>query len=180
MVSVLSAGRASPLPPHSGPADDRLPQLSKKAEQDLSPLSASAFFAQALEVTPPASSSSGSQTTFRVYLSPPTSVPTDQAKSGKGKETYLICHHGAGSSGLSFATLAKEVVEVSRGELGVMAFDSRNHGKTRTDPNEQETNLSAERLREDLLGIIRHTFPNPREAPALLVSLVSLPPVSFD
>jgi protein phosphatase methylesterase 1 len=87
-------------------------------QQDLSPLSASAYFEQALEVNPP-----GNDTTFRVYLNP--AVSTIGSKHG----AYLVCHHGGGSSGLSFAALAKEVKAKSGGELGVLAYDCRGHGE---------------------------------------------------
>lgn len=40
----------------------------------------------------------------------------------------MICHHGAGYSGLSFACFAKEVYDITRGELGVLAIDARAHG----------------------------------------------------
>jgi protein phosphatase methylesterase 1 len=142
----------------------RLPPASKSPAQDLSPLSASGFFSQALEVTP-----RGSSTTFRVYLTPPNpqhspnpSTPTRNpttltagpspphagpsgtsstspatkattttggAEQGKEKGTYLVCHHGAGAGGLSFAALAKEVTEKSAGEMGVLAYDARGHGE---------------------------------------------------
>jgi protein phosphatase methylesterase 1 len=95
---------------------------SSRVTQDYSPISAAAFFDQALEVNP-----SGSDTTFRVYITAPTAV--DTSAKGKGKETYVVCHHGAGAGGLSFAALARMVKEVSRGELGVLAFDCRGHGE---------------------------------------------------
>lgn len=40
----------------------------------------------------------------------------------------MICHHGAGYSGLSFALFAKEVERLSGGECGVLALDCRGHG----------------------------------------------------
>jgi len=40
----------------------------------------------------------------------------------------MICHHGAGYSGLSFACLAKEVTDMTKGGCGVLAFDARRHG----------------------------------------------------
>jgi protein phosphatase methylesterase 1 len=92
---------------------------SSSKHQELTPLSASAYFAQALEVSPPSS-----DTAFRVYLSPPTFTA-----KGKGKETVLVCHHGAGASALSFATLAKDVLAKSQGELGVVSYDCRGHGE---------------------------------------------------
>jgi protein phosphatase methylesterase 1 len=51
--------------------------------------------------------------------------PTKDSKNG----TYLVCHHGAGAGGLSFAALAKEIKKKSNGELGVLAFDCRGHGE---------------------------------------------------
>lgn len=41
----------------------------------------------------------------------------------------MICHHGAGYSGLSFACFAKEITDTSKGECGVLAMDARRHGK---------------------------------------------------
>lgn len=91
------------------------------AKKDIAPLSASEFFTQALEIAPP-----HSEATFRAYLSPPTTAPSTNQRHQQG--CYLVCHHGAGASGLSFAALAKEVQAKSDGELGVLAFDARGHG----------------------------------------------------
>jgi protein phosphatase methylesterase 1 len=55
---------------------------------------------------------------FRVYYTP--------SKSTHG--TIMVFHHGAGYSALSFAKLAKEVVEKGAGEVGVIAIDARRHG----------------------------------------------------
>ncbi|KAK4684656.1 protein phosphatase methylesterase 1, partial [Tremellales sp. Uapishka_1] len=131
---------------------------SHKYQQDVTPLSAADYFAQALQVQPPSS-----DTTFRVYLTP--SSPT-----AGGKETYLICHHGGGASGLSFAMLAKEVEERSKGELGVLSFDARGHGKTSTaGPREADSNLSLSTLLSDLLSILQHMFPDPKTAPCFIL-----------
>ena len=81
----------------------------------------------------------GNDTTFRVYLSPPSpassssraatiSAGNPQNEKGKDKGSYLVCHHGAGSSGLSFACLAKRIKEIEP-ELGVLAYDARGHGE---------------------------------------------------
>jgi protein phosphatase methylesterase 1 len=87
---------------------------------DVSPLSASQFFEQALAVTPP-----GRDATFRVYLTPPTPGAAPSKTNPFG--TYVIAHHGAGASGLSFAALAKEI-KARAPDLGVLAFDCRGHG----------------------------------------------------
>lgn len=42
--------------------------------------------------------------------------------------TVMVCHHGAGYSGLTFAIFAKEVTEMTKGECGVLALDARRHG----------------------------------------------------
>lgn len=61
---------------------------------------------------------SASDLDFRVYYTPP--------KFADG--TVMVCHHGAGYSGLSFACMAKEVTDMSRGECGVLSLDCRAHG----------------------------------------------------
>lgn len=100
------------------------------------------------------------------------------------KPTYLVCHHGAGASGLSFAALAKEVIQQGDRELGVIAFDARGHGtsaspllrsrieevgKTMSAGKKEDTDLALEMLLADFLGILEHLFPDVRTAPSLLV-----------
>ena len=55
---------------------------------------------------------------FRVYYTP----------SKVRDATLVVCHHGAGYSGLSFACFASEVSQMSNGELGVLVYDARRHG----------------------------------------------------
>ncbi|OCF40785.1 protein phosphatase methylesterase 1 [Kwoniella heveanensis CBS 569] len=151
-----------------------LPPPTKYGGTDLSPLSASSFFSQALEVSPPSS-----PCTFRVYLTPPTSTPSSQQRpggsdsggSGSSKNgTYLVCHHGGGASGLSFAALAREVKSKSDGEMGVLAFDCRGHGKTQTEGSlAVERDLSLPTLLSDFLGLVEHMFPDPKAAPSLVL-----------
>jgi pimeloyl-ACP methyl ester carboxylesterase len=120
----------------------------------LTPLSASHFFEQALEVQPP-----NNNTTFRVYLTPPKlSIPGQHqgghtGAKGKGKDngTYLVCHHGAGASGLSFAALGKYAAESSSGELGVLSFDCRGHGRP-SQCNECRTDWNDVQERQDPKG----------------------------
>lgn len=94
------------------------------ASSDLSPISPSTYFAQALQVEP-----EGYPCKFRAYYTPSTLDPTAGPAKGGRKASLLVCHHGAGSSGTTFSALAKEVREKSNGELGVLAFDARGHGK---------------------------------------------------
>lgn len=97
---------------------------------DLAPISASGFFSQALEIDPEAS-----PCVFRAFYTPSTlskttsSSPSSRQAPGR-KPSVLVCHHGAGSSGTTFAMLAKQVQEKSGGELGVLAFDCRGHGES--------------------------------------------------
>ncbi|CCE63202.1 hypothetical protein TPHA_0E01080 [Tetrapisispora phaffii CBS 4417] len=42
----------------------------------------------------------------------------------------FILHHGAGSSALTFATLARDIFIKLEGRCAIMAFDARGHGKT--------------------------------------------------
>lgn len=91
------------------------PRLKPKRapNPDFAPISASGYFEDALQVAVP---SRGLD--CRTYYTSP------KVKNG----TVMICHHGAGYSGLSFACFAKEVTEMTKGECGVLAFDARRHG----------------------------------------------------
>ncbi|WVF73184.1 hypothetical protein IAT40_008003 [Kwoniella sp. CBS 6097] len=152
-----------------------LPPPTKYGGADLSPLSASTFFSQALEVSPPSS-----PCTFRVYLTPPNPAPAPSTTSTQGSPgsangsdnngTYLVCHHGGGASGLSFAALAREVKSKSSGEMGVLAFDCRGHGKTQTEGSvNHERDLSLPTLLSDFLSLIEHMFPDPKQSPTLML-----------
>jgi pimeloyl-ACP methyl ester carboxylesterase len=67
---------------------------------------------------------------FRAYYTPSTLTDNPEEHTGKRQRgSVLVCHHGGGSAGTTFACLAKRVHELSGGELGVLAFDARGHGK---------------------------------------------------
>lgn len=61
-----------------------------------------------------------------------------------------MIHHGAGSSGLSFALVASEIRKVLP-SAGILAIDARGHGETNT-PDDQDLSLST--LAEDLILIV--------------------------
>jgi protein phosphatase methylesterase 1 len=82
--------------------------------QSYTPISASSYFSQALSVSLPSSS-----LVSRVYYTPPTS---------EGRGTVIVCVHGAGYSGLSWARFAKCVEEKGDASVGVLAYDVRGHG----------------------------------------------------
>ena len=84
---------------------------------EYAPISAANHFTQALSISVDAVGQD-----FRVYYTPPVAKADEPG-------TVLVCHHGAGYSGLTFACLAKEVTELSKVELGILAFDARRHGE---------------------------------------------------
>ena len=147
----------------------------RQPNPNLSPISAAGYFEQATQVTVP---SSGLE--FRVYYTPP--------KFADG--TVMVCHHGAGWSGLTFAAFAKEVATLSGGECGVLALDCRGHGApsstisrliahaltgktipiTGSDANELD--LSIETLTSDLVNLLSMIFTDASTAPSLLVRVV--------
>ncbi|KAJ7018251.1 hypothetical protein C8F04DRAFT_1152096 [Mycena alexandri] len=128
----------------------------KKPNPDFAPISAVDYFADALQVLVPSRSLD-----CRVYYTPP---------GGRGETTVLVCHHGAGYSGLSFASLAREVRAQGRGEVGLLAADARRHGKTKsTKEGEEDPDLSIDVLVDDFTDMLREVFPDPTVAPTLLL-----------
>ena len=85
--------------------------------------------------------------THHVYITPP---------SAKGP--LFVTHHGAGSSGLSFALFASEIQKALPG-AGVLSLDARGHGQT-SNQNREYTlvdgvpDLSLSALSQDLLDVI--------------------------
>ncbi|KAL7279443.1 hypothetical protein ACG7TL_007285 [Trametes sanguinea] len=149
------------LPTGMGPpaAPSRTPRSARKHTPNpaFSPISAQGYFEQAMQVSVPTS-----DLDFRVYYSPP--------KFEDG--TVIICHHGAGYSGLTFACMAKEITDMSKGECGVLAYDCRGHGKTKHIDSSQspaEENLDIEILTNDLVNLVRTVFPDPPTSPSLLL-----------
>jgi hypothetical protein len=96
----------------------------------------------------------------------------------------MVCHHGAGYSGLSFACLAKEVADVSRGECGVLSIDARRHGQSyatlsifilivyegKTTSSANDEDLSIDVLADDLFALIQNLYPDPSTSPTFLAS----------
>ncbi|CAD6586450.1 MAG: Protein with carboxyl methyl esterase activity [Alectoria sarmentosa] len=87
---------------------------------------------------------------FHAYIVPPTA-----------KGPLLVTHHGAGSSGLSFALFALEVRKTLP-NAGVLSLDARGHGETVVEHLDSQSNnadldLSLETLSQDLLDVIHMT-----------------------
>ena len=120
----------------------------------MNPLPWTDFFAQELYLD---SITSTAKTTFHVYLTPPAS-----------KGPLFVTHHGAGSSGLSFAVCASEIKKALP-DAGILSIDARGHGETiyqRLRPGTLESigekdgsvlDLNLESLSEDLVTIVRLT-----------------------
>jgi protein phosphatase methylesterase 1 len=97
----------------SGPPTTRLPRTPNP---EYEPISGASYFSEAVQVDVPAS-----KLDFRVYYTPP---QTTDGSAG----SVMICHHGAGFGGLSFALFSENVRFLSDGELGVLSIDARRHG----------------------------------------------------
>jgi protein phosphatase methylesterase 1 len=74
-----------------------------------------------------------------------------------------VTHHGAGSSGLSFACCAAEIRKVVP-EAGVLSIDARGHGSTTISQSsstaagqDEELDLSLETLSSDLAYVVQST-----------------------
>jgi protein phosphatase methylesterase 1 len=91
-------------------------RLPRTPNPEYEPISGASYFSEAVQVNVPAS-----KLDFRVYYTPP---QTSDGSPG----SVMVCHHGAGFAGLTFALFAKEVTSLSKGELGVLSIDARRHG----------------------------------------------------
>jgi protein phosphatase methylesterase 1 len=91
--------------------------------------------------------------THHAYLTSPT-----------GSAPLFVTHHGAGSSGLSFAALASEIRKLLP-SAGILSLDARGHGSTQithvglppTSSTEETLDLSLSTLSADLVTIITKT-----------------------
>ncbi|KAF8150993.1 Alpha/Beta hydrolase protein [Crassisporium funariophilum] len=129
------------------------PAMQRLPNPNFAPVSAVSFFADALQVSIPERNLD-----CRIYYTPP--------KFADG--TVMVCHHGAGYSGLSFACFAKEVTEMTKGECGVLALDARRHGKT-TATEADDSDLSIHVLVADFCAIIESVFKQPTASPSFLL-----------
>ena len=87
---------------------------------------------------------------YHAYIIPPTA-----------KGPLLVTHHGAGSSGLSFALFASEIRKALP-NAGVLSLDARGHGETVTELLDSQSSndpldLSLGTLSQDLLNVIHMT-----------------------
>ncbi|PKS07929.1 hypothetical protein jhhlp_006539 [Lomentospora prolificans] len=90
-----------------------------------------------------------------LFLKDPSSSITHHAylNSPSGKSPLFVFHHGAGSSGLSFAVVSSEIRKHVP-SAGMLSADARGHGST-TDSSGADPDLSLDTLTADLLFVIR-------------------------
>ncbi|KAL2199252.1 Alpha/Beta hydrolase protein [Corynascus similis CBS 632.67] len=92
--------------------------------RSLDPIPWTAYFERELFLPSPDGS-----ITYHAYLTSP-APPTGP---GKGAGPLFVTHHGAGSSGLSFAVLGAEIRK-RLPSAGILSLDARGHGSTTTAP----------------------------------------------
>ncbi|KAK4046685.1 Protein phosphatase methylesterase 1 [Microbotryomycetes sp. JL201] len=155
------------------------PRLSGSSRRvngtDYSAVSGAEYFSSALEVDVPVTADTTA--VFRVYYTPPA---PDSRNSDTGPGTVFLFVHGAGYSAFSWALCSKTLVEHSRGQVGVLAYDARGHGKsepgkTRLTNNQgqgvAETGLSMSlaSMVDDLVNILKNLFPDRDHAPSFVL-----------
>ncbi|KAE8353025.1 Alpha/Beta hydrolase protein [Aspergillus coremiiformis] len=153
---------ASPIPMHPRDEDDSestsstgtvVPSPSRqlfarsRGSNSTETLNWTDFFTQELFLV---QNTDSARITHHVYLTPPTS-------SGP----LFVMHHGAGSSGLSFATCAEEIRKILP-KAGILSLDARHHGQTlvtttASDEGPVEFDLSLETLTRDVVFVIHET-----------------------
>ncbi|KAM0712218.1 hypothetical protein Q7P37_011312 [Cladosporium fusiforme] len=106
----------------------------------------------------------GSTARYHAYITPP---------SNPSKDPLFVCHHGAGSSGLSFAIFAKQIRALLP-NAGVLSLDARGHGSSILTPSREEAppDYALSTLTTDALAIIQETqthFSWPTLPPLLLI-----------
>lgn len=161
MSTIASLPKMLPPGPRSVAPKRGLRSVHGPDLSQFSPISASGYFVQAVNIKLEARGID-----IRAYYSPPI-VPA--GKTIDEPTTVMVCHHGAGYSGLSFACFAKEVVKFSGGECGVLAFDARRHGKTMPLEGQSDEDLDIDTLTRDFIALLSSLFPNPQEASTFLL-----------
>jgi protein phosphatase methylesterase 1 len=84
-------------------------------------------------------------TTYHAYLTSPI-----------GSGPLFVTHHGAGSSGLSFAALTSEIRK-RLPSAGILSLDARGHGSTVITPEPEIDDLSLETLSADFVTVLEKT-----------------------
>lgn len=139
------------LAPLGSPTRGFITPKSLGRRSKLQPKSWDEYFKENFQLDIPTRTGKGS---FNVFFSPPKSV----------KSPLFVFHHGAGSSGLSFAVVSSVIRNrMERGELhiknnevaGIISFDMRGHGRTVV---EGEDDFSLDLLADDFLSVIHGVY----------------------
>ncbi|KAK4220179.1 Alpha/Beta hydrolase protein [Rhypophila decipiens] len=112
-------------------------------------------------------------TRHHAYLTSPVAGSGGPNSGSKGRPGPLfVTHHGAGSSGLSFAVVGAEIRRRISG-AGILSLDARGHGGTTTteeqDKTEPAIDLSLSTLAQDLFNVMIETKK--------VMSWAELPPI---
>jgi protein phosphatase methylesterase 1 len=83
---------------------------------------------------------------FHVYLTPPTNL---------SKDPLFVCHHGAGSSGLSFACFAKSLRR-KMPDAGILSIDAREHGSI-VEKQGDTADFTLDTLAADMIEMVQLT-----------------------
>ena len=127
-----------------------------RAPASFSPLSSDDCFATALEID--ILCAPNTHATIRAYYTPP-----------RGESnTVVVCHHGAGFGALSYALMARDVSALSQGELGVLAYDCRGHGRS-TFPSHIAKDMSLASLTSDMIAVLQTLFPASDARPSIIL-----------
>ncbi|CZS91110.1 probable protein phosphatase methylesterase 1 [Rhynchosporium agropyri] len=70
-----------------------------------------------------------------------------------GNAPLFVTHHGAGSSGLSFAVMTAEIRK-RLPSAGILSLDARGHGATTITPEPKTIDLSLQTLSADLISVL--------------------------
>jgi protein phosphatase methylesterase 1 len=116
-----------------------------------------AFFERELYIE--STTSAGVTITHHAYLTSPV-----------GAGPLFVTHHGAGSSGLSFAVLTSEIRKLLP-SAGILSLDARGHGFTSITPPSQALDLSLETLAADFISVLEQTKAQMawKEMPSLIL-----------
>ncbi|CCV00427.1 unnamed protein product [Malassezia sympodialis ATCC 42132] len=145
------------LPSSSGMRPTVPPALAPGA---FGPLSSDDCFAVALELDIPCGAGD-KKATLRAYYTPP--------KGGASRgTTVFVCHHGAGFGALSYALTARSLSHQTGGEVGILAYDCRGHGRSKFPP-EVVNDMSLAALTSDLVQVIYTLFPDAAQRPSLIL-----------
>jgi len=117
--------------------------------RSLEPIPWTTYFERELFLTP----EDDDTITYHAYLTSPAATSGTSSKS-----PLFVTHHGAGSSGLSFAVLSAEIRK-RLPNAGILSLDARGHGSTTLKDNNTSpaVDLSLATLASDLFNVIQLT-----------------------